>query len=142
MSTDPDEEALRWAGDSDLDYPKQAEPAADAADGDLTDADEDAASAAKPANPLLVVAYGIIGGIYVLYSVAWLIAVTADPFSRDTLFAEIMAQFGEFLAIAAPLVWLAVTVLLTRNRSALLRLGWLVGGLILLFPLPYLLGGF
>jgi hypothetical protein len=139
MSTDPDEEALRWAGDSDLDYPRQAEPAAEVADGEPV---EDEADAAKPANPLLVVAYGIIGGIYVLYSVAWLITVTADPFTRDTLFAEIMAQFGEFLAIAAPLVWLAVTLLLTRGRSALLRLGWLVGGLILLFPLPYLLGGF
>ncbi|WP_157156653.1 MULTISPECIES: hypothetical protein [unclassified Diaminobutyricimonas] len=139
MSTDPDEEALRWAGDSDLDYPKHAESAAEVADGGSTDAEEEPA---KPANPLLVVVYGIIGGIYVLYSVAWLITVTADPFSRDNLFAEIMAQFGEFLAIAAPLVWVAVTVLLTRDRSALLRLGWLVGGLILLFPLPYLLGGF
>ncbi|WP_166874034.1 MULTISPECIES: hypothetical protein [unclassified Salinibacterium] len=142
MSTEPDEEALSWAGDSQLDLP----PRAGAASGDESDEVAEDATQGSDARPVtgsvLLVVYGIIGGIYLLYTVGWVIAITRDPFSMATLFAEIMSQFGEFLAIAAPAVWMATTFLLTRGRSTVTRLGWLLAGVVLLVPVPLVLGGF
>jgi hypothetical protein len=142
MSTDPDEEALSWAGDSQLDLPPRAGAASD------EDSDQAGADAAEPTDArsatgsVLLVLYGIIGGIYLLYTVGWVIAITRDPFSMATLFAEIMSQFGEFLAIAAPAVWMAATFWLTRGRSTVTRVGWLLAGVLLLVPVPLVLGGF
>ncbi|MET1044178.1 MAG: hypothetical protein ABWX59_08690 [Microbacteriaceae bacterium] len=142
MSTDPDEEALSWAGDSQRDLPPRvratSEDDSDEAADDATDSPDDRPTTGS----VLLVGYGIIGGIYLLYTVGWVIAITRDPFTMATLFAEIMSQFGEFLAIAAPAVWMASTFLLTRGRSTVTRLGWLLAGVVLLVPVPLVLGGF
>jgi len=141
MSNDPDEEALTWAGDSSLDVPEHPRSAA----ADNAAVSEDGAVAAPTAtatSSVLLVAYGVLGGIYLLYTVGWTISIIRDPFTLSNLFAEIMSQFGEFLAIAAPAVWMAVTFLVTRGRPAVVRLGWLIAGAVLLVPVPLLLGGF
>lgn len=132
-----DDDALHWAGDE-----AEAAPLSDRADGgleasDVTELDGDAGP--RPMGSVLLVLHGVIAGVYLLYTVGWVIAIVRDPYSRPTLLAEIMAQFGEFLAIAAPLVWMVVTLLLTRGRNGV-RLGWLAAGIVLLMPLPFVLG--
>ena len=64
-----------------------------------------------------------------------------DTFVQASLFAEIMYQLGEFLAIASPVVWLGAVLLLTRNARALTRIVWLLAGLVLVAPWPFILGG-
>ncbi len=137
MTIDSDDEALRWDGDeAGATAPKRV---ADAAASESPQ--PDASLAVRPGTgPIMLVFLGVIGGVYLLYALGWVIAVFRDRFTRDSLLAEIMAQFGEFLAIIAPLVWLAVTLLLTRDRPGV-RIGWLLAGVVLLVPVPFVLGG-
>lgn len=137
MTIDSDDEALSWAGDEATAV--AAKRAADAAASDSPQSD--APPQARPGTgSVMLVFLGVIGGVYLLYAVGWAVAVFRDRFTRDSLLAEIMAQFGEFLAIVAPLVWLAVTLLLTRDRPGV-RIGWLLAGVVLLVPVPFVLGG-
>lgn len=138
MTIDPDDEALSWAGDE-ATATAATKRAADAAASESPQADA-AAQAHPGASAVMLVFLGVIGGVYLLYAVGWAVAVFRDRFTRDSLLAEIMAQFGEFLAIVAPLVWLAVTLLLTRDRPGV-RVGWLLAGVVLLVPVPFVLGG-
>jgi hypothetical protein len=52
-----------------------------------------------------------------------------------------MYQFGEFLAIVSPLVWFATVLLLTRDSKPISRLLWLLLGVVVLIPWPFLLSG-
>jgi len=128
---DPDddlEEGLRWDGDADL-----AEPVAP-----VTTVAPEAAPATSSA---LLITYGIIAGAYLLYTVGWAIAVGRLSTGATTILGEIMAQFGEFLAIASPVVWFGAVLFLTRHRKPVVRLLWLVIGLLVLAPLPFIVGG-
>jgi len=159
MSEEPDD-GLRWVGDEG-DAPVRPgparptparKPAADAAAADTdaadalaadTDTDTDAAAPGdghSASGSVLLVVYGIIAGIYLLFTIGWLIGVVRDPYSQADLFAEIMYQLGEFLAIGAPAVWFLAAVVLTRGRPVWARLLWLALGAVLLVPWPFLLG--
>jgi hypothetical protein len=127
---DPDddlEEGLRWDGD----VPEPIAPVAVAPT-------EDSAPATSSA---LLIAYGIIAGAYLLYTVGWAIAATRLATGATTILGEFMAQFGEFLAIASPIVWFGAVLFLTRRRKPAVRLLWLVIGLLVLAPLPFIVGG-
>ncbi len=142
-----DEDALGWgdeSGDPTHVDGRRSERASANPDGadDAADADEAGSgdAAARLSSPLLV-SYGILAGIYLLYTVGWILGVQRDPFSSPTLFFEIMYQLGEFLAIASPAVWFFVTVLLTRGRRQIVRVVWLIVGAAVLLPWPFLLSG-
>jgi hypothetical protein len=138
---DAHDDALTWAGDeTETRAPAgRAQRARDAAaSGDAGDVD--ARIAAATGGSALLVFYGILAGVYLLYMVGWLISIVRNPFSIDNLFAEIVSQFGEFLAIASPLVWFFVALVLTRGRRPSLRVAWLIAGAILLVPWPFVLG--
>mgnify|MGYP000137203610 CR=1 FL=1 len=139
-STDPDEEALAWAGDERLQAEPLARPAPerDAPDAAAIEDGTDTGPASMPA-PLLIT-YGILAGLYLIYTVGWVITVTRSTTSLPSLLGEIMFQFGEFLAIASPGLWFVAVLLLTRGRRPLARLGWLALGLVLVIPWPLLLG--
>lgn len=89
----------------------------------------------------MLIGYGIIGGINLLYMIGWVIAIQRDTFSQSSLFAEIMYQLGEFLAIASPAVWMVAVLILTRHSRPAVRLFLLVVGVLLLAPWPFILGG-
>lgn len=137
MTESRDDDSLSWGGDVDdpshLDGSKA--PSAEAA------ASEDAAPMASALGSAMLVTYGIIGGVYLLYSIGWIINIPRDNFTASNLFFEIMYQLGQFLAIAAPPLWFGLAFLLTRGRRPLVRLGWLVAGVLLLAPLPFILSG-
>ena len=154
MSVHPDDEALRW--DVPLD-PSHAELSPDSA-GVIADAAtqvDDAAlnnegdssraageSAQSSVSSAMLVVYGVFGGVFALYMVGWIIAVSRDPFVQASLFAEIMYQLGETLAIAAPAIWMASVLWLTARRAAIVRVLWLVAGLVVVAPWPFILRGF
>lgn len=131
MSRDPDDDALRWGDERDpthVDAPTETQVAAEPTDAPAT-------------SSTMLVVYGIFGGAYLLYLVGWILAVQRDTYVQASLLAEIMYQFGEFLAIASPAVWLGAVLLLTRHSRALTRVLWLLAGLLLVAPWPFILGG-
>jgi hypothetical protein len=142
-TSDDDDEALSWAGDRDLTHVdgRAIEPdPVDDGDADANADDEDAVDqdAAPRTSSLLLVVYGVLAGIYLLYTLGWITSLEFLP--MVDLFSGIMYQFGQFLAIASPALWFAAAVVLTRERKPVVRLLWIVLGLVVVAPWPFLLG--
>jgi hypothetical protein len=131
VGTDPDDDALSWGGETDpthVDAPESV-PAV--------------VSLSRPApgtGSLLLIGFGVFAGVYLLYTIGWFAAVLRNTLTLSGLIPEIMYQFGEFLAIVAPALWLGTTLLLTRGRGPLVRVLWLLAGLVVLVPWPMLVG--
>jgi hypothetical protein len=110
--------------------------------GDSTEASDSlespsGVSATKVANPGLL---GVFGGLYVVWSVAWVLGIAATPPQpASSLLDAIMFQFGAFLAMVASPIWLGVVWWLTTESRVGIRVAWLVLGLVLLVPLPLIL---
>jgi hypothetical protein len=126
-----DEDALSWGDESDPTHVEAKERAV---------AVPFEAVGPQTSSAMLVV-YGVFSGAYLIYVVGWILAVQRDTITLPTLLGEIMYQFGEFLAIASPAVWLGAVLLLTRGRGAVVRLLWLFVGLLVVAPWPFFLGG-
>jgi hypothetical protein len=167
MTTSRDDDALHWAGDDDptLTPPIQAGTAAASGTTDVpaprveaptvleqAELAEDARveaelSAAQKASAQLssaaLITLGIIGGIYLLYTIGWAIVVartTVTFFPLDSLFLEVCFKIGQFLSIAAAPLWFVSTLLLTQKRAWRSRLGWLLLGAFVLVPWPFIQG--
>lgn len=134
--SDPeDDAALAWAGDEKL-APEPTKPLVDSADAPT----ETPRGAPKAMPAALLVTYGIIAGIYLIYTLGWIISVTRSTVTQIDLLAEIMYQFGQFLAISSPAIWFVTVLYLTRGRKPVVRLLFLVAGLAATVPWPLLLG--
>lgn len=115
---------------------KQAGAAEDAAvDDELAAAEEASAQLSSPA----LIAFGVIGGIYLLYTVGWFVVFTRTWLAPIGL-AEIVQDVQGVLAVAAPALWFLATLLLGARRKVAVRLVWLVIGVIVLIPWPIITG--
>jgi len=139
------EEALNWDGERDASHvagpePIRAKPVrpARARSGAADDTAVDDAPVAT--SSFLLVTYGIVAGVYGLYTIGWITSVLRGGGTMSTVLGEVMFQFGEFLAIASAPLWFASTFFLTRGRKPIVRLAWLIVGLVLLVPIPFVLG--
>lgn len=131
MATDADDEALSWGGETDpthVDAPVVVGPA------DGADLDEPGMSSA------LLVTLGVFGGVFLLFTVGWIIGVQRNPVPSTNLFFAFMYQLGEILAIAAPAAWFVGVFVFARERRAVVRILWLILGVVLLAPWPFILG--
>ncbi|WEO76105.1 DNA polymerase III subunit gamma/tau [Cryobacterium sp. SO2] len=164
MTSSRDDDALGWAGDDDptlvsgstttpqaKDAPSTGtivNPAAATTDADLPEGWAvtgapggyvDAPAAPAPMSSPALVGLGILGGVYLLYTIGWFIGVGRldNPFT-DPL-AQFMFSLGTWLAIAAPAVWFASSFWLTRGKPRS-RWTWLILGVVLLAPLPFIAG--
>lgn len=155
---DEDSDALTWAGDDergrDVDTgprrraAKRARAGAGVDDSDDADAAEpddgagpaDAAADALPpaTSGLTLVSYGILAGVYGIFTIGWIVSVLGSGTTLGSLPAEIMYQFGEFLAIALPALWFVAVLRLATRPSR--RLLWLLAGIPLVLPWPWVLG--
>jgi hypothetical protein len=141
---DPDDDAaLRWDDVDDASYDLGPTPADDAepasAEAREAAADRESAAGERGRSALLAVT-GVFGGVYLMYTVGWVIGVAQLPLSGTDLLQEITYQFAEFLAIIAAPMWFVSTVVLTSGRGAVRRIGWLAVGALALVPWPFLLG--
>ncbi|QWT25088.1 hypothetical protein KPL76_07015 [Subtercola sp. PAMC28395] len=115
---------------------KQAEAAEDAAaEDELAAAEKAGAQLSSPA----LIAFGVIGGIYLLYTVGWLVVFTRTWLAPTGL-AEIVQDVQGVLAIAAPALWFLATLLLGARRRVAVRLLWLIIGVLVLIPWPFITG--
>ena len=171
MTTSRDDDALHWAGDDDptLTPPIQAgtvpaapSPAATSAaptapaeahtvleQAELAeDAEVEAElAAAEKASAQLssaaLITLGILGGVYLLYTIGWAIVVIRPAvtlFALDNVFLEISFRIGQILTVAAAPLWFVSVFLLTTRRSWRSRLGWLLLGVFVLVPWPFVQG--
>jgi hypothetical protein len=137
---DDDEEALRWGDQSDPTYTESpVSTPAEAAERAAGEAAE-AAGERTQLGSVQLVSYGVLAGIYLLFTVGWAFVVSRTVGSSSVLLATIMFQLGQFLAIAAAPLWFTATFALTRGRRPAVRLTWLLIGAVVLLPLPFVLG--
>lgn len=87
---------------------------------------------------MALLAFGVLAGIYLLYSVAWLITVLRNPTQIADGFANFMFISGLWLAVLFPAAWFGATLWLGRGRSVWLRILFLVIGAAVLIPWPYI----
>lgn len=135
MATDPDEEALSWSGETDPTHvaaPETKTVKPSTGEGDT----------AAPTSPVLLVVFGILAGVYLLYAIGWGLHAFTQPVPfevvRAGVFPAIMYQLGEFFSIASPILWAGAVWLLVKRPAW--RLLWLFVGVLILVPLPFIVG--
>ncbi len=141
MSPDADEAALGWAGETDPSHVAGPVTARVSKKPGTITAVEGPAPVKPTTSSLVLVSYGVLAGIYLIYLLGWWAGVQKHPRQLADLFANVMFQLGEIVAIASPLIWFGAVLLLTRKNRRVVRLLWLLVGLAVLIPWPFLLKG-
>jgi hypothetical protein len=149
VSGDDDDEALTWAGGRDPSHyetpaakpvkPSKLSKQPDAVAGENAGAGDETALAPVTSGALLVT-LGVLAGIYLLYTVGWIITVQHTAYLATSVLDQLAITLKEWFAIAAPALWFAATLFLTRGRRPVVRLLWLVIGALVLVPWPFVLG--
>lgn len=159
MISDPDD-ALRWDGDDTVPAKERPLPpgwnavgrgSETVADGGRardaeTDVDADAAgdepreASGGLSTPMLLLV-GIVGGIYLLYTIGWIVGGLRLQPLASFLVADAMFLPWFFLAIAAPALWFLAAWVLTRRRASWIRVAALLAGAVLLVPWPFVTVG-
>lgn len=160
MISDSDD-ALNWDGDDDASLARpnpvrrekkaseettpvvadrSAAPREDAI-GTSRDADPGVAVENAPLSTTMLLVTGVVGGIYLLYSIGWVVGglrlkPLANFFVADEMFVPWFV-----LAVAAPALWLLATWVLTRGRASWVRASLLLLGVVLLVPWPFVTVG-
>lgn len=160
MSTGRDDDALNWNGDDDPTLDARANstpPRAPKRNGrDLppgytavgrgsgrrrTDHAPDPETEPTALSNAALIGIGAVGAAFVLFAVGWLFvsfrlqAVEGLPVPAVALVTISLA------AAAAPLIWFAAAYLLTRRSKTWVRFAWLLAGVVLLVPWPFLATG-
>lgn len=136
MAEDADEEALSWSGETDPTHVAAPEKAF--TQTSVRAGHGDTAAAPGPSSLLLVV-FGILAGVYLLYAVGWGVLAFRGPVPVSGVFFGIMYQLGQALSIASPFLWAGALWLLVKKPGW--RLLWLFIGVLVLAPWPFILGG-
>jgi hypothetical protein len=123
-----------------------AEPVAPPAEVDVAKPSDDVSDQAttgerEQMSSVMLVTLGIFGGVFLLYSVGWLIsAFRPDAAVPSDAVGRFMFDLGQGLAVAAGPVWMAATLWLTRGGRPVVRIAMLLLGVLLILPWPFLRG--
>ncbi|MCU1422824.1 MAG: hypothetical protein JWN36_2475 [Microbacteriaceae bacterium] len=128
---DEDAEALTWGTERDTTHVEAPE-----APAEVEEAEEDEPHQTGSA---LLVAYGVFAGAYVLFIAGWLVSVTNTEVPVVDILPTVMYRLGQVLAAASPLLWFGGVLVLTRRVRS--RVLWLLLGLLVVAPWPFILGG-
>ena len=94
-----------------------------------------------PMSSATLITFGVLGGVYLLYAVGWLLGGLRLQGRAQYLVTDIMFQGSLWLAVLAPLLWFGTVFLITARSKPWLRLVWLIGGAVLLVPWPFIMLG-
>jgi hypothetical protein len=164
MPNGRDEDALSWGGDDDptLDVgsrPADLTPLPDGftavgrgSDAVVTSSADDSSPESASADPVsddrpsqlgnaALICLGLLGGIYLLFTIGWLIGGLRLQGVAVFLVDPVAFVPALWLAVLAPAIWFAATLLLTRGAAAWQRWVWLVAGAVLFVPWPFIMIG-
>lgn len=117
-----------------------AEPALPSSETVKEASDPDAATE-RGLSTAALLSFGVLGGIFLLYAVGWVIGgLRLQPLARF-LVADAMYLPWMWLAVLAPALWVVAVLVLTRGRATWIRILALVGGVVLLVPWPFVMIG-
>lgn len=108
----------------------------DAVEHDGSEHDERA-----PMSTAMLLTLGIVGGIYLLYSIGWVVGGLRLKPLANLIVADAMYLPWFVLAIAAPALWFLAVWVLTRAKAGWIRIGLLILGVVLLVPWPFVTVG-
>jgi hypothetical protein len=158
VSGNDDDEALTWAGGRDPSHyetpeakpPKPPKPGkapivkpkpADATvEPDGAAGPDDEEELAPATSSVALISFGILGGIYLLYTVGWFVSWQRLPYADSDLLSLTAFRIQQVLAILAPPLWFVLTLLFTRDGKPAVRLIWLLIGALLLVPWSFTFG--
>jgi hypothetical protein len=155
MPRDSDDDALTWAGDDEPVPTVSTKPESPKAPP-VSTVPPGWRVVGKPGTPapvsnvepreqmgsVALVVHGILGGIYLLYVIGWLIAAQRDSAAPADIIGSAMYSVGLWFAVLAPALWFGTVLWLTKGAtSSRTRLIWLGVGVIVLVPIPFLVGG-
>ncbi|GAA1494885.1 hypothetical protein [Curtobacterium herbarum] len=127
-----DDAALSWGDADDTTH-------VDAAHNPIAVKERDTRDPDAPETSGALIGFGVFGGLYLLYTVAWLLtASTTYLMTTDAVLSGFVTLL-RFLAIVAPALWFAVVIWVARTRSTRTRLLWMLLGAVALFPWPFLM---
>lgn len=118
-----------------------------ARDPDVVPAAQDAAAAEPlmderpPLSTAMLLTLGVVGGVYLLYSVGWVVGGLRLKPLANFFVADAMFLPWFVLAIAAPALWFLASWVLTRGKAGWIRVGALLLGVVLLVPWPFVTVG-
>jgi hypothetical protein len=141
VTGDENDEALTWAGGRDPSHYetpelKSPKPSKKVAAQQV----EDTAELPPSMSASVLVSLGILGGIYLLYTVGWFISWQRFLYASNDELELIAFHVQQILAIIAPALWFVVTMVLTRERRPAIRLLWLLVGAVVLVPWSFVFG--
>lgn len=162
MARGTDDDALSWDGDDDptlaVGQTQDAAPAtlpegftpvgrgSENVGAVSTGSAADAPAAGEPVvkapmGNVTLVSLGILGGVYLLYALGWAIGGLRLQGRAAYLVTDVMFQGSFWLAVLAAPLWFATVYLLTAGGKAWVRFAWLIGGVALLLPWPFVMIG-
>jgi hypothetical protein len=89
---------------------------------------------------LMLLSLGLLGGIYLLYTVGWFVSAQRTDSLPVGIFDVVMAEIRIGLSVTAPALWFGATLLFTRKQKPAVRILALILGVLFLLPLPFALG--
>ena len=95
----------------------------------------------QPMGNATLITLGILGGVYLLYAIGWIVGGLRLQGRAEYLVTDIMYQASFWLAVLAPLLWFGTVFLLTMRSQPWVRFVWLIAGVALLLPWPFVLIG-
>ncbi|GAA2892255.1 hypothetical protein [Microbacterium esteraromaticum] len=154
MSSDPDDDAPSWEGDAALDARRPAphpseqratRPAPAPQGGDAAPSRDDQADVrddeSQGIGTATLVMLGILGGVYLLYTVGWVIGGVGMQAKAMFMLPAPLYLASMWIAALAPALWFVATLILTRGGRDWVRISALVVGAALLVPWPFVVAG-
>jgi len=126
-----DDAALSWGDAADATHVDAAHNPVRVRAGRESDAEQPLGSGA-------LIGTGVFGGVYLLYTVAWLVSASVLTIT-GTGVVGILSEVMRVLAITAPAVWFAATLWLGQHSRTRTRFTWLLVGALVLIPWPFIM---
>ena len=125
-SVDHDDDALSWGDADDATH-------VDAAHNPVAVKDRGVRDPEAPETSGALIGFGVFGGLYLLYTVAWMISASVLSV------ADIASEVMRVLAIMAPALWFVATLWLGQHIRNRAKFAWLLIGAVVLIPWPFIL---
>lgn len=96
---------------------------------------------ARASGNAALIALGVLGGVYLLYTIGWIVGGLRLQDSAMFLVSPAAYVPALWLAVCAPAIWFGSVLVLARKAGAWVRWLWLALGVVLLLPWPFVMIG-